>query len=315
MFEVRLVAVALSIFILSYLSLSLAVIVAWNLPARLLRSYSPFRAANLLLALRLFPLFGALAITALYGVPSFLVLEPGEISEPVGPLLIVLVCISIGWVLIAAWRAVNAQKTLSRILSQWIKKVRVVDARHSVPVLQISSDDPVLAVAGICAPKVLVSQIAASTLSAEEFEAALRHEMAHIRHRDNLKKLLFRFASFPAMDKLESAWADMCEMAADDAAISNTAEALDLASALIKLSRLVPIQAAHGLTSSLMPPVKASLEARVRRLFNWTDSDSRSKNRSFLYSTPALVGIFLCAVLTYGPVLAQVHEVTEWLVR
>ena len=37
---------------------------------------------------------------------------------------------------------------------------------------------------------------------------------------DNLKKLVFRFCPFPGMSKLESAWSQAAEMAADDAAVA-----------------------------------------------------------------------------------------------
>jgi len=41
-------------------------------------------------------------------------------------------------------------------------------------------------------------------------------------------------------------------MAADDAAVSNASEALDLAAAVIKLSRLAPLLAAGELTTALV---------------------------------------------------------------
>lgn len=63
---------------------------------------------------------------------------------------------------------------------------------------------------------------------------------------DNLKKLVFRFCFFPGMAKLESAWSQVAELAADDAAVSNMDDAVNLASALVKVSRLVPVEAAPG---------------------------------------------------------------------
>jgi len=79
--------------------------------------------------------------------------------------------------------------------------------------------------------------------------------MAHAHRRDNLKKLLFRFCAFPGMSRLEAAWCEAEEMAADDAAVASVGDALDLASALIKLSRLAPVASGgspdHGLDSQL----------------------------------------------------------------
>jgi Zn-dependent protease with chaperone function len=312
MFALRLVGVALSVFILAYCALSLAVVAVWNLTARLWRSLAPSRSANLLLGLRLVPLAVAVAITAVYAVPSFLILEPGHIEEPLGPMLVLLAGGALAWLLSAACRAVAAQRRTSRILSRWVEEAIRMEEETSFPVLKLSSRDPVLTVAGICAPKVLVSETAVTILTSEELEAALRHETAHIRRHDNLKKLLFRFASFPAMGRLESAWSEMSEMAADDAAISNSSEALDLASALIKLSRFATVRPSYALTSALLPGTTASLTARVSRLFNWTDRQNRESGP---YLLPLVVVIGLLAVLTYGPLLTGMHAMTEWLVH
>jgi Zn-dependent protease with chaperone function len=312
MFALRLGGVALSVFVLAYCALSLAVCAGWKLTAKLWRSLTPSRSADFLLWLRLVPLVMALVITAVYAVPSFLILEPAHIEEPFGPMLVLLAPAALAWLLIATVRAVTAQRRTSRILLRWVKGAKGIEKGTSFPVLKLSSRDPVLTVAGICAPKVLVSETAVTILTSEELEAALRHEMAHIRRHDNLKKLLFRFASFPAMGRLELAWSEMSEMAADDAAISNSSEALDLASALIKLSRFAPVQPSYALTSALLPGTTASLSARVRRLFNWTDPQNRKTGPHLL---PVAVVIGLLAVLTYGPLLTGMHAMTEWLVR
>src|SRR5947209_20522386 len=93
---------------------------------------------------------------------------------------------------------------------------------------------------GIIRPRVLLSDTAEALLLPDELRSALRHEAAHIRRRDNLKKLLFRLAAFPGMSQLEAAWLEATELASDEAAVSNLSEALDLAAALIKLSSLAP---------------------------------------------------------------------------
>ncbi|HXZ40758.1 MAG TPA: M56 family metallopeptidase [Terriglobales bacterium] len=312
MFALRLVGVALSVFILAYCALSLAVSAGWKLTAKLWRPLAPSRSANFLLGLRLIPLAVSVAVTTVYAVPSFLLLEPDHIEEPLGPMLVLLAAGSLAWLLTATFRAIAAQKRTSRLLSRWVKEAKGIEKGTAFPVLRLPSRDPVLTVAGICAPKVLVSETAVTILTAEELEAALRHEMAHIRRHDNLKKLLFRFASFPAMGRLESAWSEMSEMAADDAAISNSSEALDLASALIKLSRFAPVQPSYAMTSALLPGTATSLAARVRRLFNWTDPQKRETGPFVL---PLVLVIGFLAVLTYGPLLTCMHAMTEWLVR
>jgi Zn-dependent protease with chaperone function len=312
MFALRLMVVALSVFILAYCMLSVAVSTGWKFPARLWRSLAPARSADFLFGLRLFPLGAAIAITAVYVVPSYLVLEPAHVDEPLGPMLVVLAGGAFAWLLGATLRAVAAQKRTSRVLSKWVQGAKGADHGAPFPVLRLPHHDPVLTVGGICAPRVLVSETAATILTREELDVALRHEVAHIRHCDNLKKLLLRFAGFPAMAGLESAWLDMSEMAADDAAVSSASEALDLASALIKLSRFAPVQRLHVVTSALLPGSSASLTARLTRLFNWAVSQHR---KSTSYMLPSVAAIAFLAVVTYGPMLAGAHALTEWLVR
>jgi Zn-dependent protease with chaperone function len=315
MFALRLVAVALAIFVLTYSLLSLAVATGWKFSRKLWQESSASRAANFLFALRLLPLAGALAVTSIYAVPSFLILEPSQVEEPLGPALAVLAVAGLIWLSIAIFRAVAAQTKISQVLAKWVADVEAIDHRTSVPVLRLSSDDPVLTVAGIRTPKVLVSGAAVANLTADELEAALRHEMAHVRHRDNLKKLLLRFASCPAMGALETAWAELSEMAADDAAISDASEALDLASALIKLSRFACTQPSHALASSLLPATSPSLTARLKRLFDWTGSEIPKRSAHRAWTGEGVLAVLLCTALTYGPMLTGMHAITEWLVR
>ena len=70
---------------------------------------------------------------------------------------------------------------------------------------------------------------------------------------------------------LERAWREATEMAADDAAVSNVSEALDLAAAVIKLSRLAPLEPPAELTTALVHSPAESVNARVERLIAWSE--------------------------------------------
>ena len=98
---------------------------------------------------------------------------------------------------------------------------QITESGDAVPIFRTGNDAPTLTVAGVCAPKVLVSEAAVATLNPPELRTALRHEIAHALRYDNLKKLVFRFSVFPAMADLEHAWSEETEMAADDAAVSS----------------------------------------------------------------------------------------------
>jgi hypothetical protein len=106
-------------------------------------------------------------------------------------------------------------------------------------------------------------------------------------------------------------------MAADDAAVSSAAEALDLASALIKLSRLGPLEPQTDLTTALVHNPASAMNARIERLIAWKDEPHvPSSNRLSCWHglSVALITIAIFA-LTYSQLLSEVHTATEWLVR
>jgi Zn-dependent protease with chaperone function len=159
----------------------------------------------------------------------------------------------------------------------------------------------------------LVSESAIALLSPNELRIALKHELEHMKSRDNLKKLVFRVCPFPGMAKLERAWAQSAELAADDAAVSNQCDAIDLAAALVKLSRLVSVEVAPVYS---MEFVSGSISQRVARLLAWDEVSKigRVRIRTWFVIPPA-VATTLLVTIAYGPVLRLTHEVTAWLAR
>ena len=183
-----------------------------------------------------------------------------------------------------------------------------------VPVLRTSGAVPPMAATGIVRPRVLLSNSAEFVLTANELQAALNHELVHVRRRDNLKKLLLRFVAFPGMSELEAAWVEASEMTADDAAVSNAREALDLAAALVKVSRLAVLEPPVELTAALVRGPVATMNARVERLIAWTERVPSGGNFRW-YGVVAILGMVTVFAGTYGHLLAGMHEATEWLVR
>ena len=315
LFAARCLSVSLAVFVVLYVALSFAVSRIWSSLAPGTWSLSPRRAARRLFLLRIFPLLASSVFTLVFTLPSFLLLEPRATDEEIGaiPLLLGLcglMLISAGFI-----RAFIAQRNTARALTLWLRGARPIASAVPVPVYQVDSSAPSLTVAGVCTSKVLVSESAVAVLSGREFETALRHELAHVGSRDNFKKLLFRLTTFPGMYALESAWSDAAEMSADDAAVSNLADALDLASALIKLSRLARVQPSAVFATALLENSSASLKLRIQRLYSWTSqpaSPSSLPSRLFL---PSLVAGLLCLAVSYSSALAAMHAATEWLVH
>jgi Zn-dependent protease with chaperone function len=155
-----------------------------------------------------------------------------------------------------------------------------------------------------------------SVLNQNELQSALRHEMAHVRRRDNLKKLLLRFVVFPGMAALEVAWLQATEIAADDAAVSTASEALDLAAALIKLSRLATFPSAPDIATTLIHAPLASVNARIERLIAWNGQQQKpALALSPLYAVCVALTTVAAVAVTYHQALERIHIATEWLVR
>lgn len=315
MFAARGIVVSFSVFAMVYGVLSLAVCVAWYKILAHTRVRSVRGKADFLFALRLFPFATAAIITAAFTVPSFLLLEPRSIDEPMGGLSLTF---GLFGMLLAIFGTVNAAlawRRARRAIRQWTTNGETIPASAPVRVVRIGQTLPAMTAAGILKPRVLISNAAEFLLTANEFQSALNHEVAHVRRRDNLKKLLLRFVAFPGMRALESAWLEATEMAADDAAVSNSGEALDLAAALIKMSRLgTPVTV--DVTAALIQSPASLMNARVERLIAWSEEPAaRPHEVSRWYALAAAATAVAVFAVSYSSLLFRLHAATEWLVR
>jgi Zn-dependent protease with chaperone function len=315
MFLLRCLGVSLSVFLFLYGVLSLLVMRGWRLAYRACAKMPARRTAKLLFVLRTLPFAAAFLITATFVVPSFLLLEPRVVTEPIGEIPLTLGAICLLLLGMGIWNAVNAHRKTAHAVSGWLRDATTDSNCYPVPLFRIRPSSPALAVAGGLSPRVLLSDSAAALLSTRELEAALKHEIAHVDRHDNLKKLLFRLFTLPGLSSLESAWSDVTEMAADDAAVSNSREALDLASALIKLSRFAPPKKVL-LATGFAQTSGSALNVRIERLISWDEGHRAEPSESpLIYAMPAFLALALWVVATYGVVLSDMHKMTEWLVR
>jgi hypothetical protein len=116
------------------------------------------------------------------------------------------------------------------------------------------------------------------------------------------------------MTSLERAWQESAEFAADEAAVSNTADAIDLAGALIKLSDLVPLQDTPAFTTGLVH-LRALVTLRVERLLAWDEASSRATRLRGWPLLPLLLVTVLYTVAHYGQALLLAHRATEWFIH
>src|SRR5882757_9620037 len=284
MFVLRGIAVSLTFFVLLYCVLSLIVVSGWRY-LRLLRSASAQRQANLLFWARVCPLLASAFVMLVLVVPSFVLREPRSIHEDMAvPLVLGVGCLLL--FALGAFRVVAALTRTSRVVADWLKEAYALDAGVTAPTFRANGTPP-LTLVGVYSPRVLVSEATVALLNRDELRVAVRHEIAHMRSRDNLKKLIFHCSPFPGMSGLENAWQDTAELAADDGAVTSISEALDLATALIKLSRLMPVRNTPAFTMALVGG-SSSVRGRVERLLAWNENKARPTQVRWRYALPPL---------------------------
>jgi beta-lactamase regulating signal transducer with metallopeptidase domain len=331
MFAIRGIAVSFSIFVLLYGLLSVAVCAVWRSVWRRVDRYSAAGCANLLFALRMAPFAIATVVTFVFAVPSFLLLEPPAVNESLGTAPVVLGICGIALVLAGTWNSVVALVKASRMVAAWSRQahpigsspvgspiltLKMLESKIPVSVLRMAAVAPPLTAVGIFRSSVWLSAAAEFVLNDRELQSALRHEAVHVRRRDNLRKLVLRFVAFPGMAELENAWREFTEMAADYAAVSSASEALDLAAAVIKLSRMAPLEPLAELTTALVHSPAESVNARVERLIAWTEPSQTPATRySSIYGLCAATALVATLAVSYSELLLLVHSATEWLVR
>jgi len=316
MFALRGIAVSLTFFVLVYCLLSTLVAVAWRSPRYL---HAPEKSvAAFLFGLRVFPFAASVVVTLAFVVPSFQLLEPRsiEIDEGIGAMPLAFGIFALLLIACGCWRVIAAQAKTSRVVARWMEGAHPLEGSASedkAVTLRSRPEAPPLTLVGLRKARVLVSETTVALLSDAELQIALKHELAHVQSRDNLKKLIFRFCPYPGMAQLESAWSQTAELAADDAAVSKVEDAVDLAAALVKLSRLVPREPAPVCTVGF---VTGSIRVRVARLLAWGEAGKTQvvQIRPWHVVLPLLVTL-VCVFATYGPALALTHVITEWLVR
>ncbi len=307
-FAARGLLVSLAFFAMVYCPLSLLVAFAWR-GAKHIRQATAANAANLLFGLRVFPFIVSAVVTVFFAFPSFWLMERKSPDEDIGTFILALCSLLVLGAGLFRVREVQARTT--RTVAQWLGPT-TFGADAQMPRLRASEGAPPLILLGFWKPRVMISDLATALLTDDELRVAVQHELWHARSWDNLKRVMVSLTPFPGMNGIESAWQEMAELAADEAAVANRQDALDLASALIKLSR--PTQRwpkpllATGLVSG-----SCSIGVRVRRLLQW-HTVGRPAQRSWGWSLLVLSSMFLGIACNYGATLVLTHRLTELLV-
>jgi Zn-dependent protease with chaperone function len=287
--------------------------------------------AEILFAMRVGPPLLSIFFVGAFLAPSYLTHEPYSTNEIVSGKLGALAAISAVGVLLALWRSVRTWWATHRLLKKWLGSAEAIKlAGVSVPTFLMTHPFPILAVVGSLRPRLFIAEQVLKTLGPHELTAAIAHEFGHLDARDNLKRSLLRACSdalliIPCGRSLDRAWAETSESAADEyAAQQSPAAAINLASALVKIARMIPrgSRAAMPVAAFLVGNEETrGIKARVRRLLELASAEHESRvGKSRLTGLLQWVsyGLLLIAFLVYQTspgVLATLHALIEHTVE
>jgi Zn-dependent protease with chaperone function len=319
----RLLCLCLASFFLVNCVFGLVVSVASRAAVRFGETMGPREATRLLFALRVLPLaFGVVVILGLC-VPSYLWLEPEGIPERAGLVCITLACLGAASWFLSFTRAARATAVSIYSYRCWQQAGR--EARlpgEASKAVIVARDAPLLALAGLLRPQLVISDGVLRSLSSEELNAALHHENAHRASRDNLKRLLLLLLPdpipfFPACSLLEQTWAKFTEWAADDeAAGGDSRRALSLAAALLRVAQMGAGPRLSFLHTSLVAD-DGDLSARINRLLVLEPACPKSLPwaRFFARGAAFLLTGFLATLTLWPASLSTVHRLLELFLR
>lgn len=277
--------------------------------------------------LRLAPIAFGFACVLLLLLPSYFAHESPTDHESVSWKLAVVAGFSAIGIGVALIRSFVNRRATSKLAAEWLLNATPIELPGiNVPAFRLEHRFPVIAVVGMLRPKLFVANQALEALTPGELCAAIQHEAQHIAAYDNLKRSLMRgcrdtLLLIPCGRPLDDAWKEASESAADEqAARGGPMLALDLASALVKISRLIPrgvrptMPAAALLVGYDEEGSVTERVARLLRLANDADQSSRSRlvAPAMLSICSALLLAMVLIAVNQPHVLAAVHTLMEY---
>ena len=297
----------------------------------LLRRCSARTRAEILFVMRIGPPVVAMVAIAAFMIPSYLKYEPHASGESVSWKLGLLATLSAIGVGLAVWRGMRTWFATRLLLKNWLASSARVDLETvNIPTYILEHSFPIVAVVGAIRPQLFIANHVLESLTAEELAAAVAHECGHLAARDNFKRSVMRVSRaalllIPCGRSLDRAWSEASESAADEyAAQQSSLVALNLASALVRIARMIPtghrqvipVAVSAFLGNEDSPGVKV----RVRRLVELAAADPRLlvSNASIVRFVPwfvlTLIVVAGVTLESRPQVLAAVHHLVERVV-
>jgi len=289
--------------------------------------------AEILFVMRIGPPVIAVVALAALMIPSYLIYEPHKTEEFVSWKLGTLAAVSAVGVVLAVWRGVRSWLATHSLLNEWLASSTPIQlAGIDVPTFVVQQRFPIIAVVGALRPRLFIADQVLESLSEEELAAAIAHECGHLAAHDNFKRSVMRISRaalllIPCGRSLDRAWSEASESAADEhAAQRSSIVALNLASALVRIAKMIPKGHQPVMPSSVSAFLSGDedtprVKVRVSRLVELASTDPR-----LLVSSARLVRFMpwlaLAALVIAGisvesrpQVLAAVHAFVEQIVK
>ena len=301
----------------------------------LLRKCSARTRAEILFVMRIGPPVIAIVSIGAFMIPSYLIYEPHATNEVVSWKLGLLAALSAIGVGLAISRGLRSWWATRSLLKNWLASSTQIDVEGiNIPTFVFRHSFPIVAVVRAFRPRLFIADHVLESLTAEELAATIAHEYGHLAARDNFKRAVMRVSRaalllIPCGTSLDRAWSDASESAADEhAAQQSSSVALNLASALVRIARMIPKGHRPMIpaeVSALVSPFlggddSPGVKVRVRRLVELATADPRLlvSNALIVRFIPWLV---LTLIVVIGvtiesrpQVLASVHSLVEHVV-
>ncbi|HEY8186296.1 MAG TPA: M56 family metallopeptidase [Pyrinomonadaceae bacterium] len=306
---------------------SLCMVGLWRVVGVAMDSWTGTSRARLLFFLGILPALLAFLSVALLVIPAYLIHEPRHGAEPVSLKLGLLAFLSATGIAVSIYRAIATRRATANLTADWLRRGKSIQiAGIDIEAYEIEHTFPLVAIIGSLRPRLFIARRVLEILTPEEISAAVAHENGHLAARDNLKRGLLRACRdalllVPSGRLLDKAWSEASEEAADEnAARQGNSVALDLASALVKIARVIPPGARPTMPAGVFlfgDEESKGIKSRVRRLIALAATGCSPGSRHPLltklvvWGPTSMLFVSLAVAATSSHLLSGVHELIE----
>lgn len=298
----------------------------WRLAGRATDNWTAATRARLLFSLRILPAVLAFLTVSLLLVPAYLAHEPRHAAETVSFKLALLAIFSATGIAVSVYRGIGTHRATANLTSDWLRQGKPIQIPGiGIKSYEINHAFPLIGIVGFLRPRLFIASQVLQVLTPEEISAAVAHENGHLTARDNLKRGLLQACRdalliIPCGRLLDRSWSAASEEAADEnAARQGNGAALDMASALVKIARIIPPGGRPTMPAGVFllgDEETKGIKSRVRRLIALATSERQGSRydvltRLFVWApaTMLLVGFVIAASNPY--LLTRVHHLIE----